>query len=567
MSKRLRIEELRSHCTGFNIRTSYYKDGKRHVIPRAELETALQAAKASQLVQVAPNAEKIQEALPRVRRRSKTPALVAHAASEAAATGLTVAPQVVLCAAREAVPRSSQEGAAPKVLPQVAEAVAAEVPWPDWIHVPDCAEFPSMHVERLRGQYNLLTSLGRGSFGVVYKCIHTTSEKLVAIKLMKNTSSTVAEAFQEILALSACSDPHHPHVVRCVDAFMLIGCTAIVMELADMSVFAWLRQATETGRNTASEEPRFALHVTAGLGHLHARSIVHSDLHCSNILMKATGSAFNFIVGDLGCSAPTGSYRRGPVAHMCYRAPELFYAAGHVWRGPNLEQWAKTRLHYSLDMWALGMLLQDIACGRPFSLLPNISQASLLTDEQAAKALKDMLGFPPVQLVTKYAWYIPKCIKDHKVVSPRGFCTSLLDDHIVKRLCCWDWADRPRCGRVLELLRECVHCDEKVHDVSGSLCFALPPLCIQFCMLPAPSQGLSPHCAIRAMSKSVLMSALYNCLVRCVFSNVVLDMLIRITATLSFGSDGGLILLLHNGDMTKDCGAPCIRGTGTSHTI
>lgn len=57
-------------------------------------------------------------------------------------------------------------------------------------------------------RFEILTKLGEGSYGSVYKALDRTDSKLVAIKVLEVENEDTAELMKEINILRECSSPH-----------------------------------------------------------------------------------------------------------------------------------------------------------------------------------------------------------------------------------------------------------------------------------------------------------------------------------------------------------------------
>jgi protein kinase X len=93
-----------------------------------------------------------------------------------------------------------------------------------------------------------------------------------------------------------------------------------------------------------------AAQVTVALGYLHANNIMHRDLKPENVLMDETGYIY---LADFGLSKFL-SNGADQTYSFCgtaeYLAPEILDMKGHG---------------FSVDWWTLGILIYEMATGRP----------------------------------------------------------------------------------------------------------------------------------------------------------------------------------------------------------
>src|ERR1700685_2668979 len=124
------------------------------------------------------------------------------------------------------------------------------------------------------GPYEILSPIGAGGMGVVWKARDTRLNRIVAVKRLKGQHSARFE--QEARAIAALN---HPHICQIHD----IGPDYLVLE--------YIEGEPIKGPQTVEEARRLALQVAAALEEAHARGILHRDLKPANIMVTAKGSA------------------------------------------------------------------------------------------------------------------------------------------------------------------------------------------------------------------------------------------------------------------------------------
>jgi serine/threonine protein kinase len=148
----------------------------------------------------------------------------------------------------------------------------------------------------LRDRYELISILGRGSTGTVYKAVDrhrahlTDSARCVAVKVFRlqspvppETLAALEREFHQAQSLS------HPNVVSMFDLDRDGDTYFIVMEYLEGELLAdVLRQLN--GRPMAKEHAlAIVSNVGAALAHAHRRDIVHADLKPRNIMITSSG--------------------------------------------------------------------------------------------------------------------------------------------------------------------------------------------------------------------------------------------------------------------------------------
>ena len=122
------------------------------------------------------------------------------------------------------------------------------------------------------GPYEIVSPLGAGGMGEVYKARDTRLERTVAVKVSK-------EAFEERFRNEALTVAalNHPHVCALFD----VGPDYLVME--------YVEGKPPRGPLPVAEVLRLATQIADALDHAHRQGIVHRDLKPSNILLTKGG--------------------------------------------------------------------------------------------------------------------------------------------------------------------------------------------------------------------------------------------------------------------------------------
>ena len=123
------------------------------------------------------------------------------------------------------------------------------------------------------GPYEILSPLGEGGMGEVYKAVDTRLGRAVAIKTPRDVHSQRFQ--QEARAIAAMS---HPHICILHD----VGPDYLVME--------YLEGAPLHGPLSLDETLRVAADVVEALEVAHAKGILHRDLKPANIMMTSAGA-------------------------------------------------------------------------------------------------------------------------------------------------------------------------------------------------------------------------------------------------------------------------------------
>jgi len=207
------------------------------------------------------------------------------------------------------------------------------------------------------GPYEILSAIGAGGMGEVYKARDTRLDRSVAIKICSHEISSRFE--REARAISALN---HPHVCTLFD----IGPDYLVMELIEgESLAARLRK----GPLPAPLVLRYGSQIADALAAAHARGIIHRDLKPANIMVTKTGlKVLDFGVAALSPDFAVTAERSEPLTAPQTTVGTLAYMAPEQLDGGECD--ARS------DIFALGLVLYEMSTGR--RAFPANGQAALV---------------------------------------------------------------------------------------------------------------------------------------------------------------------------------------------
>jgi TolB-like protein/tetratricopeptide (TPR) repeat protein len=137
------------------------------------------------------------------------------------------------------------------------------------------------------GAYEILSPLGAGGMGEVYRARDSKLKRDVAIKVLPKSLAADADALarfeREALAVAALS---HPNILAIHDFGTHEGTAYAVTELLEGET---LRGKLETGPISERQAVDYALQVARGLSAAHEKRIVHRDLKPENLFVTRDG--------------------------------------------------------------------------------------------------------------------------------------------------------------------------------------------------------------------------------------------------------------------------------------
>ncbi|MEM7231643.1 MAG: protein kinase [Planctomycetota bacterium] len=201
-------------------------------------------------------------------------------------------------------------------------------------------------------RYELVDTLGRGAFGVVYRAIDREDGSAVALKTLDVASAGDREDLErEIQALRGL---RHPGIARLLDVDELDGQLFFTMELVE----GFALDALLGNRPTTAQIERLleaSLQALAALGSIHERGWIHGDLKPSNLRIATKSSEIEIPatpelrVVDFGLARSAGLAGRTE-GTLLYLPPE------QLGRNPIDER---------ADLYSLGALLYHLIAGEP----------------------------------------------------------------------------------------------------------------------------------------------------------------------------------------------------------
>lgn len=226
-------------------------------------------------------------------------------------------------------------------------------------------------IGRTVDSYRIVSRLGAGAMGEVYKAHDAKLDRQVALKLLPAEVASNPDRVRRFHAEArATSSLNHPHILVIHDFGSLDGRPFIVTELVDGET---LRQRLELGAMPPPQAVEIASQIASALGAAHARGIVHRDLKPENVMLRLDGyvKVLDFGVAKL-LDSPTVEI---PV-------PTLRTEAGVLLGTPHYmspEQAEGKPVDERSDLFSLGVILYELSTGvRPFNGDTHVSVLSAI---------------------------------------------------------------------------------------------------------------------------------------------------------------------------------------------
>ncbi|XP_036327473.1 cAMP-dependent protein kinase catalytic subunit 3-like, partial [Rhagoletis pomonella] len=194
--------------------------------------------------------------------------------------------------------------------------------------------------------FQIIKTVGTGTFGRVCLCRDRVSEKYCAMKLLAMTDVIRLKQTEHVKnERNILREIRHPFVISLEWSTKDDCCLYMIFEyVCGGELFTYLRNA---GRFNSQTSNFYAAEIVSALEYLHSLQIVYRDLKPENLLINRDG---HLKITDFGFAKKL----RDRTWTLCgtpeYLAPEIIQSKGH---------------NKAVDWWALGVLIYEMLVGYP----------------------------------------------------------------------------------------------------------------------------------------------------------------------------------------------------------
>ena len=232
-------------------------------------------------------------------------------------------------------------------------------------------------------RFELVKELGSGGSSVVWLVHDQRRGRPRAAKFFyslqgESSELTLSRARSEALVTAHSA---HPNVTAVYEMGLWGEHPFLVLEYSDGVT---LEQELEQGPLPLTRALAISAGVAAGLEHIHARRVLHLDIKPGNLWLPRAGGVkiLDFGLSAISTRGKSGASRRGQilVGTPAYMAPEQ-------WRGETPDE--------RTDLWALGVVLHEMLCGRlPYDDGDESTFREIVTAFRGPAPLRAELGAP-----------------------------------------------------------------------------------------------------------------------------------------------------------------------------
>ncbi len=202
--------------------------------------------------------------------------------------------------------------------------------------------------------------IGKGGMSVVYKALHLSMKKPVAVKLLLPHLTSDPKSLKRFqIEAQATANLNHPNIVRIYDCGMTEDQAFIIMDFIEGES---LEQILDRETKLMPERAlAIFTQLCEGISHAHENGIIHRDLKPSNVMITTDGNGAESVkVVDFGIAKllvdDDGSTKQN------------LTQTGDVFGSPlymSPEQCAGEKIDKRSDIYSTGCLMYELLAGRP----------------------------------------------------------------------------------------------------------------------------------------------------------------------------------------------------------
>jgi eukaryotic-like serine/threonine-protein kinase len=230
------------------------------------------------------------------------------------------------------------------------------------------------------GDYEILSLLGSGGMGRVYRVRNIISDRVEAMKVLLPDYATEPELAARFMAeIRTLAGLEHPNIAQLRTAFQFENQILMVMEFVEG---ATLENLARQGPIPTEQILEYASQVLSALSYAHSRGVIHRDIKPANIMITAHGLAKLMDFGIAKSTTDLQLTRPGTtMGSVYYMSPEQV-------RGGTVD--ARS------DIYSFGITLYEMLAGRkPFQADTSFSVLNAHLSEPPVPPIQINPKLPP----------------------------------------------------------------------------------------------------------------------------------------------------------------------------
>lgn len=200
--------------------------------------------------------------------------------------------------------------------------------------------------------YKILTKLGEGGMGIVYKAEDTKLDRFVAIKFLPHHIAANNDERQRFkVEAKAAAALNHPNIATIHAIEEVADEMFIVMEFIEGQEL--MKLLIDNGQLSIDNCLSYATQIAEGLKAAHAKGIIHRDIKSSNLMVTESGQVK---IMDFGLAKISGGMQ---LTKSAVTLGTVAYMSPEQTRGAEVD--------HRTDIWAFGVVLYEMIAGQlPF---------------------------------------------------------------------------------------------------------------------------------------------------------------------------------------------------------
>jgi eukaryotic-like serine/threonine-protein kinase len=246
------------------------------------------------------------------------------------------------------------------------------------------------------GPYEVVSSLGEGGMGEVFRAWDYRLQREIAIKLVKASSADPEWQRRFLQEARAAGGLNHPNILTVHDVGLESGAPYLVTELIEGES---LRSILKKGRLPLAKVIDFALQIVDGLSAAHRAGIVHRDLKPANIMVTKTG---RIKLLDFGLAKQVNAAPDEQVSELT--EPGLIIGTA-TYMSP--EQACGEPVDLRSDQFSFGLILYEMLAGTPAFDRGSAIRTMAAIVEETCRPLDAINPDVPKPLL----WIVERCLE------------------------------------------------------------------------------------------------------------------------------------------------------------
>jgi serine/threonine-protein kinase len=238
------------------------------------------------------------------------------------------------------------------------------------------------NVEQKIGKYEILSKLGEGGMGVVYKAKDPLIDRIVAIKMMTGAFAEEKEARERFLREArAVGRLQHPNIVTIYELGVEGSSPYMVMEFLEGQGLESVLSARVAV--TLVQKLEYMAQICNALHYAHEHDIIHRDVKPANVIVMKGGTQVKLVDFGIARAGNSGMTRTGfAIGTTSYMSPEQIEAS-------------KT-LDRRSDIFSAGVMMYEVLTNNlPFPGNEPIAIAIKILREPYPKLAAYLAEYPP----------------------------------------------------------------------------------------------------------------------------------------------------------------------------